>query len=81
MSCKSNCVYTHLTNTAGDWWAMYSEDVDTAVWAELCDTHWEEINTMTKSIIDYINFWFENTVPLQDCMVLLNKFSINTDVN
>ncbi len=46
---------------------------DTTVWEELCDSHGEDIDSLTDCITDYINFCVENTVPTRTVRCFSNN--------
>jgi len=54
---------------------------ESTAWAELCDPHGEDIDSLTHCITDYINFCVENTVPTRPVRCFSNnKPWINPDI-
>jgi len=54
---------------------------DTTVWEEFCDSHGEDIDSLTNCITDYINFCVENIVPTRTVRCFSNnKPWINPDI-
>ena len=71
----------HLKRWTAESEAALRDCFNTTVWTELCAPHGEDINAMTDCITDYINFYFENTVPSRVVRCFSNnKLWINPDI-
>ena len=54
---------------------------DTTVWEDFCDSHGEDIDSLTNCITDYNNFCVENIIPLRIVLCFSNnKPWINPDI-
>lgn len=51
------------------------------MWEEFCDSHGEDIESLTNCITEYVNFCVENTIPTRTIRYFsYNKRWINPDI-